>query len=397
MVSWLTASCLGVFIPRPAFEDHVCCSVLPCNLPHCCDGRFCRRAAMTLVELLVVVAITAILLGLLFPAVQIARESARRSSCGNNLKQIALGMMAYADGRQMMPGWRNAVSAYSEARAEVEPKEAAVSWTVSILPHVEEDMIYQWYASYSSGQSSTDQLSKSRIQTFRCPSHGDVTNPTLLSYAANAGTGCEVLNEGASPASQYEADGVFVDTVGNTSASPLFDSSRPIYAASKVRVKNLAADGTSTTMMLSERSGPAVPKDVSWAANPRVPRERRGAILENHSILHPLPIGSGWRTEIQIINATADTRPLPSPVPGNADLDDWGVRYPSSRHPGAVNVTFCDGHVKIVRNGIDAWVYCQLLSSDSGAVSSGVADWQQYFDASGALVPYTLNTNDLIR
>jgi hypothetical protein len=62
-----------------------------------------------------------------------------------------------------------------------------------------------------------------------------------------------------------------------------------------------------------------------------------------------------------------------------------------------VNVAFCDGHVKIVRNGIDAWVYCQLLSSDSGAVSSGVADWQQHFDDSGALVPYTLDPNDLIR
>ena len=87
----------------------------------------------------------------------------------------------------------------------------------------------------------------------------------------------------------------------------------------------------------------------------------------------------------------------PAPVPVDADLDDWTVRYPSSRHPGAVNVAFCDGHVRVVRNGIDAWVYCQLLSSNSQAVSHGVADWQQHFDASGSLVPYMFNPADLIR
>lgn len=361
------------------------------------DHRPPARRAMTLVELLVVVAIIAILLGILFPALQMARESARRSACGNNLRQISLGMMTYADSHKALPGWRNAVSAYSTVRAESDPGIAAVSWTVPILPHVEEESIYQWYTSYTSGQSVGNDASQSRVRTYRCPSHGDVTTPSPLSYAVNAGNGCEVLEEDDSPASQYRGDGAFLDVVGNKTGTLLYESGRPIYAAGEVQTKTLAPDGTTVTIMLSERSGPAVPQNVSWSANPRVPRERRGAIPENHSILHPLPIGSGWRTEIQVINPTADTRPLPSPVPGNADLDDWNVRYPSSRHPRAVNVAFCDGHVKIVRNGIDAWVYCQLLSSDSRSVSPGVADWQQYFDGSGALVPYLFNPDDLIR
>ena len=126
-------------------------------------------------------------------------------------------------------------------------------------------------------------------------------------------------------------------------------------------------------------------------------RENRGAISRNHTILQPLPIGSGSRTEIQVINPTADTRPLPSPVPVNANLDDWNVRYPSSSHPGAVNAAFCDGHVRVLRNGIDAWVYCQILSSAGNATSAGVKNWQQAFNDAGTLVPYTFNPADLIR
>lgn len=352
---------------------------------------------MTLVELLIVVAILAIILGLLFPAVQMARESARRSACANNLRQIALAMTTYGDSHKALPGWRNDVPAYSSVRAQSDSKTAAVSWTVPILPNLEQVSVYDWYAAYSDGQSSSTDPSQSPIRTYRCPAHSDFTTKSALCYAVNAGSGGEVLDEHGSPAQQYSSDGVFCDAVGNLSGKPLFDSSRPVYKPAETDMKMLAADGTTVTIMLSERSGPAVPPDISWSAHPRVAKDYRAALPENHTILHPLPVGSGWRTEIQVINPTADTRPLPSPVPGGADLDDWNVRYPSSRHPRAVNVAFCDGHVRVIRNGIDAWVYCQLLSSNSKSVSPGVADWQQYFDASGALVPYAFNPDDLIR
>jgi prepilin-type processing-associated H-X9-DG protein len=149
--------------------------------------------------------------------------------------------------------------------------------------------------------------------------------------------------------------------------------------------------------MLSERSGSAVPQDISWAMNPRVARENRGALSRNHGILQPLPIGSGARTLIQVINPEADSRPLPSPVPANANLDDWNVRYPSSKHPGAVNAAFCDGHVRVLRDGLDAWVYCQILSAAGSAASAGVRDWQQAFNDAGVLVPYEFKPADLVR
>ena len=85
------------------------------------------------------------------------------------------------------------------------------------------------------------------------------------------------------------------------------------------------------------------------------------------------------------------------PVVPAADPDDWKERYPSSRHPGAVNVAFCDGRTRVLRNGIDPWVYCQLLSSNGKAVSPRVADWQKSVDASGNLSPYALKADDLVR
>lgn len=371
--------------------------LLPISGRKKCPPSRVTRHGVTLVELLVVAAILAILFGILSPALQMFRESARRSSCGNNLRQIALAMATYADSRKEFPGWRNALESYSSERAKTDVKEAAVSWTIPILPQIEEGPTYDWYSGYRADQSDESDASTEKIRMYLCPSQGEVTTSSPLSYAVNAGTGGEVLAEGEddAPADQFPGDGVFLDVIGNVASDPLYDDTRPKYHPGKTNPKDVAADGTTTTILLSERSGPAIPQDISWSANPRVVRPNRGAIPENHTILHPLAIGSGWRTDIQVVNPTHDTRPLPSPEPGNADLDDWNLRYPSSRHPRVVNAVFCDGHVKRISEEISAWVYCQLLSSNSDAASEGVVDWQQFFDDAGNLVPYTLNPDDL--
>jgi prepilin-type N-terminal cleavage/methylation domain-containing protein len=240
-------------------------SLNPVRVP--LDRRRDSRRAMTLVELLVVVAVLAILLGLLFPVLQRAREAARRSACGNNLRQIALGMTNYADGRKSLPGWRNIVAGYSTVRAASAPENAAVSWTVPILPYVEHEAIYQWYASYTDGRSNVTDATRMSVRPYRCPSHVDVTTPSPLSYAVNAGSGCETIDDRPSPPSQYRGDGVFPDGVGNLPGSPLYESGRPTYAPQEVDIKSLAPDGTTTTILLSERAGPSVPPEISWSAN----------------------------------------------------------------------------------------------------------------------------------
>ena len=373
-------------------------TAVPIHLPPCARQWGCRRG-VTIVELLVTIGIIAFMVGILIPALQMAREAARRSSCANNLRQIALGMATYDDAKKQLPGWRNVLDTYTKVRISTDPKTACVSWTVPILPHIEGKPTHDWYTSYTAaaGSASGNPATK-KIPTYACISRGDVTTTSSLSYAVNAGTGGEELDDASTPASQFEGDGVFADAVGNISGEPMFDTSRPAYKPAVVTLKKVAVDGLGFTLLLTERSGPNAAKDISWSANPVLVRANGGARVENHSVLQPLEIGVGLRTDLQVINPTADTCPIPNPpvVPA-ANPDDWKERYPSSRHPGAVNVAFCDGRTRVLRNGIDPWVYCQLLSSNGKAVSPRVADWQKSVNASGTLSPYDLNPADLVR
>jgi prepilin-type N-terminal cleavage/methylation domain-containing protein/prepilin-type processing-associated H-X9-DG protein len=360
--------------------------------------RFRRCRGLTLVEILVTVAIIAIMVGILLPALQVAREAARRTSCANNLRQIALGMANYDDAQKQLPGWRNVVDTYSKVRRETDKKTSCVSWTVPILPQIESKPTHDWYVSFKTGADAVAKNpSTLKLPTYLCASRGELTTTSPLSYAVNAGTGCEVLDEASTPHSQFEGDGVFADAVGNLPGEPDFDASRPTYQPAVVSLKKVAVDGAGFTLLLTERSGPNAATDISWSANPVVVKANAGAQVKNHSVLHPLDIGVGSRTEAQVINPTWDTCPEPNPPVVGAHRDDWKERYPSSRHPGAVNVAFCDGRTRVLRNGIDSWVYCQLLSSNGKKVSPRVADWQQSVDASGTVSPYDLKATDLVR
>jgi len=359
-----------------------------------------RDGGFTILELLVVIAIIAILVGLLFPALQVVRESSRRASCFNNLRQLAQATLRYADAMKYMPGWRNAVGAYSIVRAESDPTKACVSWTVPVLPYIEQQAIHQWYDSYAAATAAASDPATVGIPVYACPSNRrerQANEPAQLSYAANIGTGTEVLKGSGSQATQFTGDGVFADAVGNMPTAATYDASRPTYPPASVTAKDAAVDGAAETILFTERSGARAPTDINWSDNPRAVKANRGALSSNHGVLHPPAIGSGWRTDIRVINPSAETRPTPAPVPPGMNEDDWPARYPSSNHPNAVAVTFCDGHTRVVSERIDAWVYCQLLSSGGPLLSPTVVDWQQHFDEAGALVPYTFKTTDLVK
>src|SRR5438874_3662292 len=158
-----------------------------------------KRKAFTLVELLVVVAIIGVLVALLLPAVQAARESARRNQCGNNVKQITLAVHNYADTyRGAFP-----VGEYSCCWG---------TWLVGLLPYIEQKALYDQYKFFGAVQNQAGNalsqsdattrysgsqnlpVTKMQIQAYTCPSDSTTATPGIISgltfhnYVANHGS-----------------------------------------------------------------------------------------------------------------------------------------------------------------------------------------------------------------
>ncbi len=207
-----------------------------------------RRSAFTLVELLVVIAIIAILIALLLPAVQSVRESARRTSCRNNLKQLGLAMHNYHDAFRVFP------SGFGENQE---------FWSSQILPQIEMGNLFttlEWknsayvdsaYATnWANYQSPNKRACETLVSIFRCPS---MAQPSYLNYnsiqrrvpASYRGVaGAKVSSDDAStrPAGYNTPDFTSLE-------QPHLDGL--LYGASRVRFGDIL-DGTSTTLMIGE-------------------------------------------------------------------------------------------------------------------------------------------------
>ena len=203
-------------------------------------GSSCgRRVGFTLVELLVVITIIGILIALLLPAVQAARESARRSQCTNNEKQIGLGLLNYHLSFNTFPP--GAYGGWGE------------SWTASILPHVEQMSLYEtipwgkgtWYGT-DPASLALQNLSRARVSVYRCPSQtGPVAEDWVLpdrfrtNYLGNAGSDVAIDDFATAPTvDMSRSNGVFL-------ANHCSGAWRLISTADII-------DGTSSTLLLGE-------------------------------------------------------------------------------------------------------------------------------------------------
>lgn len=168
-----------------------------------------RRHAFTLVELLVVIAIIGILVALLLPAVQAAREAARRSQCTSQLKNIGLGCINHHDTTGQFPtgGIRSfpQIEAYSQGGKPFGPSDQGLGWAFQILPFLEEGAVH--------GITSTEVLRNTPVAIYNCPSRRGVTQAIDASSGAVTGFVTDYAAANAIPARSQAAEvGVNFDT-----------------------------------------------------------------------------------------------------------------------------------------------------------------------------------------
>ncbi|QDS92871.1 Type II secretion system protein G precursor [Roseimaritima multifibrata] len=210
----------------------------------------------TLVELLVVIAIIGVLVGLLLPAVQAAREAARRMQCSNNIKQLGLAVHNYHDTMNAIPPLRD--------RDDTIPGDSwnsqIISWRARILPYMEQQAIYDqvnysipnWWSSGNRPNSNWD-IAPIVISSFRCPSDGGNGNVNWTDISG-------ARNTGHPTSSSYATTNYFAcigpDSVlrWNGTGLGFFDSIRRQSATIRGATRDFGAitDGLSNTIALSE-------------------------------------------------------------------------------------------------------------------------------------------------
>ena len=363
------------------------------------------RLAFTLVELLVVIAIIGILVSLLLPAVQAAREAARRMQCQNNLKQITLALHNYHDLHDSMPTSMTGSDQYADGTAG----SGFHSWMARILPQIEQAALHERihfempladrtdysfdseYLAYSIDPTHVDApLVASLIPTYLCPSDPEskiqqsVGTPSApSSYAANIGWPRQSTGPGVSTPveKQNGVIGLLNPSLSDTWQQP------------RVRFADIT-DGLSNTMAVAERviaTVYEVPGDFGLASiSSTTPISMRsycggsakGRSLDrwvtycesvsladsNYSLSHGHIWMSGWTFAANHFMPVIPINQRNCHVYGGED-DGMNLVTPSSHHEGGMQVSMADGSVRFMTESIDRELYWALGSRNGGEVA----------------------------
>ncbi|MBA2113131.1 DUF1559 family PulG-like putative transporter [Bremerella alba] len=306
----------------------------------------------TLVELLVVIAIIGVLIALLLPAVQQAREAARRMQCSNNTKQIGMALHLYHDAYSAFPALRagNPRGAASYAGNN------RLNLRFAILPYMEQNAIYdQGMESAVGSYSNTDPIWTSTVDTFLCPSNA---GPEL----------CPVLPSGTTGLADYYffiGDRPYRSYPGGTYTNGSQNSGVFLNDA-WVRMADIT-DGTSNTMGISEgvrAQGPRKfgaivlkPGSTSWSPVSLVPlfNKTTNEYVSTASSFSGISRGyRAWDGAVLFTAVTAATPPNSVLVAdGTAHTGSQYLLSPTSFHPGGVMVGMMDGSVQFIPDTID--------------------------------------------
>ncbi|QDV72373.1 DUF1559 domain-containing protein [Botrimarina mediterranea] len=332
------------------------------------------RPGFTLVELLVVIAIIGTLVALLLPAVQAAREAARNNTCKNNIKQLGLGMANYDTTFSKLPGLINEipnqasikVSAAGPYKGDYTVGRRA-TWTVLLFPYIEQNPLWdRWTQEFGTDASINDTFTP-EIENLQCPSDpAEAVGQPTASYVANAGWG--FADPDRTDADQnagdteFAANGIFFDLNKKAAVSPIqawnnTADGRELDPKLQMSISYISsADGTSKTMMLSENLNAVF---YTYPVEDYQPSGRSDAKHHFGFVWHNA-LGGNLRPAICKINGGRSLDVIP---PTTLAEQTEELAYPSSNHPGGVNVAFCDGSIRYINEQMSSRVYAQLMTT----------------------------------
>jgi len=351
------------------------------------------RRGFTLIELLVVIAIIGVLVGLLLPAVQSAREAARRAQCSNNLKQIALAVHSYHTAVNVVP----ALCMYPGGQFNLSGGQWTASWLLPLLPYVEQTVLFSAYNFYApavvngtAGLENTT-VTYTQFSTLLCPSENIFQRPALTattSYVGNYG----------GPGQIAGYSGVIV---------PIGDPNVIAYGGHSLgRVGPVTfeaiRDGQSNTGMFSERlfglgGSPPVPPGPGAAskrglfsvsptgAGPSTAGAGAAALVSACKNIPVTTLSSysdrlgnsayatnpwylsmvsynhvGSPNSLHCLNATGEPQSGSGTPNGSGYVGPFGSSPATSNHPGGVHLAMADGSVRFVRDAVDNNVWWGL-------------------------------------
>jgi prepilin-type N-terminal cleavage/methylation domain-containing protein len=286
---------------------------MPKNIKH-----YKKRSGFTLIELLVVIAIIAILIALLLPAVQQAREAARRTQCKNNLKQLGLALHNYHDTHRAMP-----------AAYYWDPNNfnRGWGWGTMILPMIEQGTLYNaMNVSSERIPRDPDQFTQTPISAYRCPSD---TGPQINPERNDQGTSNYIAVQGADFQGGYRSTSARIGDYGGLMGK-----------ATKLRFRD-ATDGLSNTLLVGERAFVNKPPEMPWRAGQWV-----GVTYQ-----------AGYAGVMRCLWNDPDY-----------DLNGESSWTFSSRHVGGVQFVLGDGSVRFLSENLDGTTLVRLAQRNDGEV-----------------------------
>jgi prepilin-type N-terminal cleavage/methylation domain-containing protein/prepilin-type processing-associated H-X9-DG protein len=337
----------------------------------------CGKRGFTLVELLVVIAIIGILVALLLPAVQAARESARRAQCVNHLKQIVTAAMNHESTKNLLPPsglMAHKTKVFSGVTYDhFEPNDNVLSWAVILLPFLEEQALFDQFNLKQDIYNQVNNPGEAFVPALSCPSD----TPNARPYT------------GGRPPLPPLAKGNYA-----AYTSPYHIEFQLLYRGAIVaggQPVNKVTDGTSSTIAFSEVRTLDHPGDergvwsAAWSGGSLLAFDlhqdiktfgSKSYVPQELYIDQAQPPNNQSSKAFDIVkscsaqSAIAQLEGMPCGETTTSGSPWWSAA-PRSKHQGGVNVAHLDGHVDFVQDDIDVVLMAYRVCINDGQITSG--------------------------